>query len=150
MDPLAAFSLFCNIITTVEVAVKTGRELKQLYESPSGLTGDKEQLQKSTSQLRKIATELNSTRRRLPTDSQQHPIFVEIAKECADVTDKIDAILSECQVGGRGPRRIAVVKAWVRSRKKQPELERLLAELQSTTQRLQTSIAAASQYVPLG
>ena len=143
MDPLTAFSLFCNIITTIDAAVKTGRELKQLYESPNGLTSDKEQLQKSTSQLREIATELNSSRRRLPTDPQQQPLFVEIAKEYADITDKIDAILSECQVSGRGPRRIAMVKAWVRSRKKQPELESLLAELQSTTQRLLISIAAA-------
>jgi len=145
MDPLTAFSLFCNIITTVEAAVKTGKQLKQLYDSPNGLDGDKALLLKNTSQFRKIAAELSSSRRKLPTGAQASPVFVEIANDCIRVTDQIDAILSQCQVGGLGPRRIAVVKAWVRSRKKRPELERLLSEFQSATQTLQTSIAVASQ-----
>ncbi|RYP66289.1 hypothetical protein DL771_007871 [Monosporascus sp. 5C6A] len=144
MDPLTAFSLFCNIITTVEAVIKTGRELKELYESSGGLASDRQRLQHETAQLRKIATELNTTRRKLPSDPRQQPLLADIAKECADVTGKIDAILDECRTGGRGPRYITVVKAWVRSRKKKPELDRLLSELQSTTQRLQTAIAVAS------
>lgn len=145
MDPLTAFSLFCNIVTTVEAAIKAGKQLKQLYDSPDGLDGDKALLLKNTSQFRKIAAELGNARRKLPTGAQAAPVFIEIAKDCVRVTDQIDAILSQCQVGGLGPRRIAVVKAWVRSRKKRPELERLLSELQLMTQILQTSIAAASQ-----
>ncbi|KAH6869180.1 hypothetical protein B0T10DRAFT_569027 [Thelonectria olida] len=144
MDPLTAFSLFCNIITTVEAVIKTGRELKELYESPSGLASDKQRLQHETAQLRQIATGLNTTRRNLASDPRQ-PLLVDIAQECADVTRKIDAILDECQAGGHGSRYITVVKAWVRSRKKKPELDRLLSELESTTQRLQTAIVAASQ-----
>jgi hypothetical protein len=147
MEPLTVFSLCCNIITSVEAAIHTVRELKELYESSSGLAADKERLHHGAAQLRAIATELDTSRRRLPSDPQQQPLFIQVAEECAEVTNKIDAVLAECQVGGRGPRRVAVIKAWVRSRKKKPELDRLQAELQSTTQRLQTSIAVATRYV---
>ena len=147
MDPLTAFSLFCNIITTIEAVIDTGREIKELYDSSTGLARDKQRLQHSTAQLRRVATELNSARRKLPSDPHEQPLFAEIAKECADVTNKIDALLAECQVGDRGPRHVAVAKAWIRSRKKKPELNQLLSELKSATRSLQLSIIAASQYV---
>jgi signal transduction histidine kinase len=145
MEPLTTFSLFCNIVTTVDAAIRISRELKELYDSSSGLVGDKQRLQRETAQMRKIIAELNATRRKLPADPVQHPLIAEIAKECADLTDKINAILDECKAEGGRPKYIAVVKAWRRSRKKKPELDKLLSELQSTTQRLQTAIAAASQ-----
>ncbi|OAQ75403.1 P-loop containing nucleoside triphosphate hydrolase [Purpureocillium lilacinum] len=145
MDPLTAFSVFCNIITTVEAAVKTGKELKQLYDAASGLTGNHERVERSAAQLRKIAGELDTARRTLPSGSQQQPLFVDIAKECKDVTDKIDAILVECRVDGRGPKLVAVFKATVRTRRRRSELDRLLSEMESATKSLQISIAVASQ-----
>lgn len=147
MDPLTAFSVFCNIITTVEAAVKTGKELKQLYDATSGLTGNHERVERSAAQLRKIAGELDTARRTLPSGSQQQPLFVGIAKECKDVTDKIDAILVECRVDDRGPKLVAVFKATVRTRRRKSELDRLLSEMESATKSLQISIAVASQYV---
>jgi hypothetical protein len=49
MDTVSAFSLAVNIIDMVDMAVKTGKELHELYSSTSGFTKENEALTQATS-----------------------------------------------------------------------------------------------------
>ncbi|UNI15720.1 hypothetical protein JDV02_002226 [Purpureocillium takamizusanense] len=145
MDPLTAFSLFCNIVTTVDAAIKTAKQLKELYDAPRGLTGHMERVRRSAAQLGQLVNKLDSERRKVSSESHQRGLFADIASDCKDMAGRIEEIIRECRVDDRGPRIWAVSKALFRHGETKSELDRLLSEMQSKMKTLHLSITAASE-----
>jgi hypothetical protein len=148
MDPITSFSVFCNILTVVDVGVRTGRKLKELYDSPGGFTRESALLQRETENLRKTAAELAKCQSQLSPNPHQ-PLLIKVANECVNVSSKIQALLEECKVDPKSTRTAAVIKSWMRSERKKGELYRLQEELQSSAEGLKTAMAAASRCVEI-
>ena len=144
MDPITAFSLFCNIVTTVDAAVKTAKTLKELYSSSSGFYKEAKRLRDETDKLTAIANDLLSSQTQI-SSIPQHPLLQKVAAECLNVYQRIQLILDKCKVEPHGPRAIAVVKSWARSQKLKSELRSLQSELELSSDRLQTAMALATR-----
>ncbi|KAK3686126.1 hypothetical protein B0T22DRAFT_518624 [Podospora appendiculata] len=69
MDPISALSLFANIAQTVEVAIKTGRTLVDLYKSSSGFTKESQPLLAATSALKESIAMLQNANGQLVAPS---------------------------------------------------------------------------------
>src|SRR4051794_12201423 len=99
MDPITAFSLAVNVITTVDVAVKTGKTLRELYESTSGFTRETEELIQATGQLEKALAGLDSAQSQL-TAAQSPGVddtTATAARQCSEAMRAIKAILEQCR-----------------------------------------------------
>ncbi|KAK0612560.1 hypothetical protein B0T17DRAFT_511741 [Bombardia bombarda] len=143
MDPLSAYSLFCNIVTTVDAAVKIGKSLKELYDSSNGFERESERLRAATDHLDTIVKTLASSQ--VPLSSAPH--LNRVVTECVDVTAKIQAILDKCRVPVQSKprlRAVAVVKAWAKSQSSMGELQTLQADLQASSDRLRDAMAVAT------
>jgi uncharacterized protein YoxC len=144
MDPVTVYSLFCNIITMVDAAVKIAKNLKELYDSSSGFSKEAQRLQDETERLTTIANDLSSSQVQLPS-IPQHPLLNKVAEECVEVSKRIQLILDKSKVNSQGPKAVAVVKAWARSRNAKSELQGLQLELQSSSDQLRTAMALATR-----
>jgi uncharacterized protein YoxC len=144
MDPVMVYSLFCNIITMVDAAVKIAKNLKELYVSSSGFSKEAQRLRDETERLTTIANDLSSSQVQL-SSIPQHPLLNKVAEECVEVSERIQLILDKSKVNSQGPKAIAVVKAWARSQTAKSDLQGLQLELQSSSDRLRTAMALATR-----
>ncbi len=144
MDPVTIYSLFCNIITTVDAAVNIAKNLKELYVSSSGFSKEAQRLRDETEHLTAINNDLSSSQVRL-SSFPQHPLLNKVTEECGEVSKRIQLILEKCKVNPQGPKTVAVLKAWVKSQTAKSELQGLQLELQSSSERLRTGMALATR-----
>jgi hypothetical protein len=144
MDPVKAYSLFCRITATVGAAVTTAKNLKELYNSSSGLSKDAHRLRHEIEHLTTIANDLSSSQVQL-LSIPPHPLLNKVAEECLEVSKRIQLILDKCKVNSQGPKAITVVKAWARPQNAKPELQELQLELQTSSNRLRTAMALATR-----
>jgi hypothetical protein len=147
MDPISAFSLAVNVVTMVDIAVKTGKTLRELYKSTSGFTKQTQELIQATSQFEKTLAALDAAQNQLAT--AQSPAIDDAtamaAKRCGQTIQAIKAILDQCRVGKPSSARGAV-KGWFQSSiKHRPKLEELQATLELATSQLRTSLAIATR-----
>jgi hypothetical protein len=144
MDPVTAYSLFCNVIAMVDAAVRVAKNIKELYDSSSGFSKEAHRLQHETDILTTIANDLSSSQVQLSSITH-HPLLKRVAEECVEVSKRIQMILDKCKVNSQGPKTIAVIKAWARSKSARSELQELQLELQSSTDRLRAAMAFATR-----
>jgi ElaB/YqjD/DUF883 family membrane-anchored ribosome-binding protein len=146
MDPLTAYSLFCNIVTTVEGAVKLVRGLKELYESKAAFSRDHERVLENVGNLEVLIDTL-STQHAQISGVRSQPLLDKVASECQEVIENIRALLDRCAVKADGSRVSAVLKSWMASQATKSELQHLQSSLESRSSRLQMAIMCAIQYV---
>jgi hypothetical protein len=144
MDPVTAYGLFCNIITTVDAAVKIAKNLKELYNSSNGFSKEAKRLREETDHLITISNDLSASQVQL-SSIPQHPLLARVAVECVEVSKRIQLIQDKCQVNSQGPKAVAVFKAWVRSQNAKSELHKLELELQTSSDRLRNAMALATR-----
>ncbi|KAK3319785.1 hypothetical protein B0T19DRAFT_271667 [Cercophora scortea] len=147
MDPISAFSLFCNIYTTVDGAVKIGKNIKELYDSATGLSKKAQRLHDELQDLNGCIQTLSSDHEKLSSLPAQPPHLSKVSSECLQVTAKIQAILDKCRVNDskKDRRCLAVLKAIVRSRRARSELETLQADMKAHCEALRDAIAVATR-----
>ncbi|KAK1758915.1 hypothetical protein QBC47DRAFT_314808 [Echria macrotheca] len=147
MDPISAFSLAVNVITVVEVAVKTGKTLHELYKSTSGFTKETQELIQATGQFEKALASLDSAQNQLA--AAQDPGIADAtataSKQCGEAMQAIKAILKQCRCGKPSSTRDAL-KTWLKTNvKHRAKLEELQANLESATRQLKISLAIATR-----
>jgi uncharacterized protein YukE len=145
MDPLSAFSLFCNIITTADAAIKISKNLKDLYTSTSGFSKESQRIRDETTALAALLKEISSSQAQL-SGVPQHPRVDKVAEECSEVCKGIQSILEKCKVDAHGSKTFAVIKAWATSQSTKSELQEMQTKLQERRGRLQEAMAIATQY----
>ncbi|KAH8898426.1 hypothetical protein GQ53DRAFT_837333 [Thozetella sp. PMI_491] len=143
MDPVTTYSLFCNIITTVDAAVSAAKNLKELYDSSSGFSREAQRIGIETEHLTSVANDLTSSQAQLSSITK-NVVLNKVAEECVEISKRIQLVLEKCKVKPLGPRAVAVLKAWVKSQTVKRELQELQLELQSSSDRLQTAMAAVT------
>ena len=144
MDPATIYALFCNIITTVDAAVKIAKNLKELYVSSSGFSKEAQRLIDETEHLTAIGNDLSSSQAQL-SSIPQHSLLNKVTEGCGEVSKRIQLILEKCKVNPQGSKTVAVLKAWARSQTAKSELQGLQLELQSSSERLRTGMALATR-----
>jgi hypothetical protein len=144
MDPGTVYSLFCDIITLVDGAIKTAKSLNELYHSSSGLSKEAQRLQDQTEHLTAIANSLSSSQAQLRL-MPQRPLLNKVVEECVEVSRMIQLILDKSKVDHSGPKAVAVLKAWTRSQTTKAELQELQLELQANSDRLRNVMALATK-----
>jgi hypothetical protein len=144
MDSVTAFGLFCNIIAMMDGAVKTAKNLEDLYNSSSGLSKEAQRLQDETEHLTAISNGFTAIQVQL-SSIPQHPLLNKVAEECVEVSKRIQLILDKCKVNTQGHKVVAVFKAWVRSQNAKSELQGLQLELQTSSNRLRNAMALVTR-----
>ena len=155
MDPLSAFSLFCNIVQTVEVAVKTGQTLVELYNSSTGFPRDTQTLLSTTGSLKESVGILKNAQIQLqPLSSQTSsptPSGIQVASvaaQCAASVVKIEALLDKCKVKKKASL-LAAAHAMFRAKRYKSELTELQKEMEASRESLKMAVAVATQYAPV-
>lgn len=148
MDPISAFSLFCNVAQTVETAVKTGQTLVELYRSSYGLAKDTQSLSTATVHLSNSIRVLRDAQAQLQpaTTSAGSTQMASIARECDAFAKKIQILLDKCKVKKKGSI-MAAGGAMIRSRWYKSELADLQKEMETSRDSLAMAISVASGYV---
>jgi hypothetical protein len=148
MDPLSALSFSCNVLDLVERAIKCGRTLKELYDSPLGQTAVSESLANFVAETRTIVADLNSTQSNVPWSrserGQRDKSLMLVATRCQQLASELEAVVSKCNA--RSPHSLAsTVKAGLRGYLKRHEIERLKDELESRGTTLHTLLATCTR-----
>lgn len=153
MDPISAFSLFCNVVQTVEVAVKTGQTLVELYNSSTGFPKDSETLLIATGSLKDSIGILKDAQIQLHPPSlgtsSTTPAGIQVASvaaECAASVDKIEALLDKCKVKKKASI-LAAGSAMFRAKRYKSELTELQKGMEASRESLKMAIAVATRYV---
>jgi hypothetical protein len=147
MDPITTFSLAVNVFTMADIAVKTGKTLRELYKSTSGFTKQTEELNRARSQFEKALASLNAAQNQLDTakGSEIDNTTAMAAKRCGQTIQAIKAILDQCKVSKPSSAR-GVIKGWFQSSIKHgSKLDELQATLESAISQLRTSLAMATR-----
>jgi len=146
MDPLSAFSLFCNIITTVEAAIKIAKNLKELYTSTSGFSKESQCIRDEVTALTALCKEISSSEAQL-SGLPRSPRIDKVAEECVELCKGLQSIVEKSRVDSHGSRAVAVLKAWTSSKSTNLQLQTLYTNLQERRGRLREAIALATRYV---
>jgi len=146
MDPISAFSLAVNILTTVDMAIKTGATLRELYESTSGFTKETDGLVETTKQYSKSLSALEDAQ--LQLTSINDPAMTAAAQNCRRAIDAIQAILAKCKVPKKSSFR-ATTRTFFRLKVRyKGQLDEQQEALESATEQLRTALAVATRYAP--
>lgn len=146
MDPISAFSFAVNVITLLDITVKTGKTLHDLYNSTSGFNKETEELSQATSRLKSALDSLDAAQGQLvtaPSTAIDNSTAM-AAKWCGETVQTIQRILEECRVKHKSSARGAV-KSLFRSSKHRPKLVELQETLEQATNQLRTSLAIATR-----
>ena len=147
MDPVTAFSLAVNILTVLDVAIKSGKAVKELYDSTNGFTKETQALEDATRDLNKTVKVLDDAKVRLDAAAKTADEQVSlIGGKCGIVSNQIQALLNVCKVT-KQKSTSAAIKGFLKGRKHQGELARLEKELKERAGQLETAIAVATRYV---
>ncbi|KAK4675962.1 hypothetical protein QC764_507830 [Podospora pseudoanserina] len=132
MDPISAFSLAVNVLSTVDIAVKTGKTLWDLYKSTSGFTKQTDKLLLAMSQFDAALGQLANPR--LDASARL------ASERCSATIKEIRAMLDLCKA--RKPSSVAsALQAKAQYTKHKSELQDLQKELESATGQLRTALA---------
>lgn len=145
MDPISIFSLFCNVLTVVDAAIKTTKTLKDLYDSSSGYSKINQQIQDEANHLEEVANELSLSQSQLASSRPQHPLLAKVTEECNRIAEKIQLVLDQCKVSSKGPRTVAVLKSWAKTHTRKSEISNLFKDLQACSDRLNSAMALATR-----
>ncbi|KAK1772120.1 hypothetical protein QBC33DRAFT_520331 [Phialemonium atrogriseum] len=145
MDPVTAFSLAVNILTVLDVAIKSGKTVKELYDSTNGFTKETQALEDATRDLNKTVEVLDDAKVRLDAAAKTADEQVSlIGGKCGIVSNQIQAFLNVCKVT-KQKSTSAAIKGFLKGRKHQGELARLEKELKERAGQLETAIAVATR-----
>src|SRR5271154_4492512 len=98
MDPISALSLACNVLELIQLAIKTGAIMKQIYESPEGLRKKHESLLEQSKTLETVVGGLEDVQSQISqTQSPLDTRMQEIAADCALVNAAIKKVLDKCK-----------------------------------------------------
>lgn len=133
MDPISAFSLAVNVLSTVDIAVKTGKTLWDLYKSTSGFTKQTDKLLLAMSQFDAALGQLANPR-----------LDASASERCSATIKEIRAMLDLCKA--RKPSSVAsALQAKAQYTKHKSELQDLQKELESATGQLRTALAITTK-----
>lgn len=145
MDPVNAFSLAVNVFTMVDIAVKTGKTLWELYKSSSGLTKQAEDLGKATTDFETALAALNDAQAQFvslhSTDIDKET--VRATEKCVEAAHAIKMVLDDCKTSKQSM--LAAMKALFRFKAKKNKLEELQAALERAKDALQMALAMATR-----
>jgi len=145
MDPISIFSLFCNVLTVVDAAIKTTKTMKDLYDSSTGYSKTNQGIQDEAGHLEEIAKELSLSQSQLASYRPHHPLLGKVTEECTRISEKVQLVLGECKVSSKGPRAVAVLKSWAKTQARKSEINDLFKDLQACSDRLNTAMALATR-----
>ena len=140
MDPLTALSLACNIITLTDAAIKTGKEFRELYESPSGRTRQSERQNEALVRFRNELQKIQPSHTQFAASKYFNKDAIAAAECCSKTVGTIVGILNKCKVQEKG-KSIAAAKAWCQIVINKSKLERLQLDLESQTKHLGSLLA---------
>ncbi|KXH61863.1 hypothetical protein CSAL01_10345 [Colletotrichum salicis] len=87
MDPVTGFGLAANILAFIDVGVKSLREAKKIYKSPSGLGEETKSLEKAAKEMHDFSDKLQVKGPRSLADSEQD--LCDLANKCDIAAGKI-------------------------------------------------------------
>ncbi|KAK3328565.1 hypothetical protein B0T19DRAFT_424926 [Cercophora scortea] len=150
MDPISALSLFANIAQTVEVAIKTGQTLVDLYKSSSGFTKETQPLLTATSTLKDSIAALQDANGQLVAPSSSAVSHssgwthaLKVAAGCNNSIQKIEALLDKCKVKKKGSV-LAAASAMVQSSRHMSKIAQLQKEMEASSEGLKMAISVAT------
>ncbi len=90
MDPVSALALSCNILDLLELGIKAGRVVKEIYKEPDGLRERHQALLDQANTLSTVAAGLQQAQSTIalsPVDARMR----DVSTKCSAVCRKIEA-----------------------------------------------------------
>ncbi|KAF2741679.1 hypothetical protein M011DRAFT_330937 [Sporormia fimetaria CBS 119925] len=144
MDPISALSVASSIIAIVDAAVKSGKNIYEVYNSLSGLSDKAQRIATATDGLQNAIAQLRQSSSQLTACQSQDPNVGRAATQCEQVIKSIKAILDDCKATKPESAR-STAKAYVNLIKNKSDLKQLLSDLESATEKLKLSLAIATR-----
>ncbi|KAK0671548.1 hypothetical protein QBC41DRAFT_54841 [Cercophora samala] len=138
MDPISAFSLTVNVLSTVDIAVRTGKTLWELYKSTSGFTKQTDDLRAAIGQFDAALGELSTPALGLNTSTNA------AAQQCSQTIRDIRAIIDSCKARKQSSV-ISAVKAKLEATKQKSKLQNLQEQLERMSTQLRFLLAIATK-----
>ncbi|KAK0706301.1 hypothetical protein B0T26DRAFT_680004 [Lasiosphaeria miniovina] len=108
MDPISTFSLAVNVLTLVDMAVRTGKTLSELYKSTSGFTRVSQELIQATDQFEKALAGLNSVNPQPATAQISGTDEATAAKQCRDTIQALKTLIDQSRAAKQSSVRTAM------------------------------------------
>jgi hypothetical protein len=93
MDPITACSLFTNVITIVDAAIKASKTIRELYTSSTGFSKETQRLKDEMAHLETITATLAPIEAQLSSVPQQR-LLTKVVDECSDVSKRFASSLT--------------------------------------------------------
>lgn len=115
MEATAAIGLASDIVNFIDFACKSIKAAEELYHSEHGATKENERMGAIVGDLREFSLGLGAS---LPSPTKHERAIEALAKDCAEVSDELIAILEKLRLS-RSSRRKSIMKilssAWKKS-----------------------------------
>ncbi len=147
MDPLSALSLSCNILDLLDLGIKTGGIIKEMYRAPEGLSKRHEALLDQAATLSTIAAGLQQAGRTIAQN--QNPVdarMKDVAAKCSAVRLKIEAVVAKCKAK-KTDSVVSATSAAVRILLSRSDVEKLETELKDAFTELSSLVTTKTLYV---
>jgi chromosome segregation ATPase len=140
MDPISALGLTCNALELIQIAIKTGTAMKQIYDSPEGLRKKHENLLEESKTLETVVDGLENVRSQMSqTQSPLDTRMQQVAADCASASVAIKKVLDRCKAKEKSL--VSAAKSTFQLFLHRSDIEDLQAELDQRFQTL-TSLTA--------
>jgi len=96
MEPISALAFACNVLELVGIAIKTGKAIKEIYDSPSGTREKEQNLQEQAETLDTVLKGLQDARTEVssgPVDSRMR----EISAKSIFISLAIQKVVERCK-----------------------------------------------------